>query len=49
MKEEENKLELPLSIASMSTLNTHGGAWSNRKEMWILEEKRLLFATRAKN
>lgn len=45
MKEEENKLEKPLSLASMSTLNT-GGAWTNRREMWILEEKRLLFSTK---
>lgn len=31
----------------MSTLNTHNGAWSNREEMWIYEERRLLFATKA--
>ena len=45
MKEEENRLEEPLSVASMTTLNTHGGAWTNRNEMWILEDKRLLFTT----
>jgi lipase chaperone LimK len=44
--EEENRLEEPLSNASMSTLNTHYGALTNREEMWILEDRRLLFATK---
>ena len=43
---EENRLEEPLSSASMSTLNTRNGAWTNRDEMWILEDRRLLFATK---
>ena len=30
----------------MATLNTHNGAWSNREEMWVLEDRRLLFATK---
>lgn len=30
----------------MNTLNTHNGAWTNREEMWILEDRRLLFATK---
>lgn len=46
-KEEENTLEEPLSYAAMNTLNTHQGAWSNREEMWILEDRRLLFATKS--
>ena len=33
----------------MSTLNTHGGAWTNRREMWILDDKRLLFTTTSDN
>jgi hypothetical protein len=45
-KVEENTLEEPLSHASMNSLNTHQGAWSNREEMWILEDRRLLFATK---
>lgn len=44
--EEENRLEEPLSQASMASLNTHYGAWTNREEMWILEDRRLLFATK---
>jgi len=44
--EEENKLEEPLSQSAMSTLNTHNGAWTNREEMWVLEDRRLLFATK---
>jgi hypothetical protein len=46
MAEEENKLEDPLSSAAMSTLNTKNGAWSNREEVWVLEDRRLLFATK---
>ncbi|CDW91526.1 UNKNOWN [Stylonychia lemnae] len=46
MKEEENLLEEPLQHAAMNTLNTHYGAWTNREEMWILEDRRLLFATK---
>lgn len=30
----------------MNSLNTHYGAWTNREEMWILEDRRLLFATK---
>jgi hypothetical protein len=30
----------------MESLNTHQGAWTNREEMWILEDRRLLFATK---
>jgi len=30
LAEEENKPEEPLKQAAMATLNTHGGAWSNR-------------------
>ena len=45
-KVEENQLEEPLSYASMNSLNTHQGAWTNREEMWILEDRRLLFATK---
>jgi hypothetical protein len=30
----------------MDTLNTKQGAWTNREEMWILEDRRLLFATK---
>lgn len=28
--EEENRPDEPLQNAAMPTLNTHGGAWSNR-------------------
>lgn len=31
----------------MSTLNTRNGAWTNREEMWTLEDKRLLFTTKS--
>ena len=31
----------------MQTLNTHNGAWTNREEMWILEDRRLLFSTKS--
>jgi len=31
---------------AMQSLNTHNGAWTNREEMWTLEDKRLLFATK---
>jgi hypothetical protein len=47
--EEENKLEEPLNQAAMATLNTHNGAWTNREEMWIFEDRRLLFATKTEN
>lgn len=46
LKEEENQLEEPLLYAAMNTLNTHHGAWTNREEMWILEDRRLLFSTK---
>ena len=45
--EEENRLEEPLNEAAMASLNTHNGAWTNREGMWILEDRRLLFATKA--
>jgi hypothetical protein len=47
IKQEENNLEPPLSFASMDTLNTQYGAWTNREELWILEDRRLLFATKS--
>jgi hypothetical protein len=31
----------------MESLNTHNGAWTNREEMWILTDRRLLFATKS--
>lgn len=31
----------------MHTLNTHNGAWTNREEMWVFEDRRLLFATKS--
>lgn len=43
---EENQLQEPLSYAAMDTLNTKQGAWTNREEMWILEDRRLLFSTK---
>jgi len=43
--DENNQLDDPLSTASMTTLNTHNGSWTNREEVWILEDRRLLFAT----
>ena len=30
----------------MSSLNTHGGAWSNRQGMWPLSEKRIVFTSK---
>lgn len=30
----------------MNTLNTQNGAWTNREEMWVLEDRRLLFSTK---
>jgi hypothetical protein len=30
----------------MSSLNTHGGAWTNRSGMWPLSEKRLVFTSK---
>lgn len=47
MLEEEGKLEEPLSSASMSTLNTHNGAWTNREEKWTIEDKKMLFTTKS--
>jgi hypothetical protein len=44
--EEENRLEVPLAQNAMQTLNTQNGAWTNREETWIMEDKRLLFATK---
>lgn len=49
IQEENNRLEEPLAMASMQTLNTHHGAWTNREEMWALEDKRLLFSTKTLN
>jgi hypothetical protein len=31
----------------MSTLNTHNGAWTNREEMWTIEDKKMLFTTKS--
>ena len=31
----------------MQSLNNRHGAWSNREEMWIFEDRRLLFATKS--
>jgi hypothetical protein len=45
--EEEGRLEGPLSQASMTSLNTKGGAWTNREELWTLEDKRMLFTTKS--
>lgn len=42
--EEENRGEEPLGQAAMQSLNTHGGAWSNRAGMWPLSERRLIFS-----
>lgn len=42
--EEENHPEEPLKGAAMSTLNTHGGAWSNRQGMWPISERRMIFS-----
>lgn len=44
--EEENRLEVPLALNAMQSLNTQNGAWTNREETWIMEDKRLLFATK---
>ena len=44
--EEENRGEEPLGGAAMSSLNTHNGAWSNRKGMWPLSERRLVFTSK---
>lgn len=30
----------------MSSLNTHNGAWSNRKGTWPLSEKRFIFSSK---
>ena len=49
MLEEENRPEEPLKAAAMHTLNTHGGAWSNRAGMWPVSEKRLIFASKKEN
>ena len=47
MLEEENKLAEPLEDAAMFTLNSHQGAWTNREEIWVLRDRRLLFATKS--
>jgi hypothetical protein len=44
--EEENRPEEPLKQAAMQSLNTHGGAWSNRQGMWPLSERRLVFSSK---
>ena len=44
--EEENRLDAPLTMAAMHSLNTQNGAWTNREEMWIFEDRRLLFSTK---
>jgi hypothetical protein len=46
LAEEENRPEEPLGQAAMQSLNTHGGAWSNRQGMWPLSEKRLIFSAK---
>jgi len=45
--DENNKMEDPLEEVAMQSLNTHGGAWTNREEVWILEDRRLLFSTKS--
>lgn len=45
LKDQENKIEEPLSCSAMESLNTHLGAWTNREEVWVIEERRLLFST----
>eukprot|EP00350_Pseudokeronopsis_sp_OXSARD2_P007157 CAMPEP_0170547380 /NCGR_PEP_ID=MMETSP0211-20121228/5773_1 /TAXON_ID=311385 /ORGANISM="Pseudokeronopsis sp., Strain OXSARD2" /LENGTH=156 /DNA_ID=CAMNT_0010852395 /DNA_START=643 /DNA_END=1116 /DNA_ORIENTATION=- len=45
--EEENKLDDVLSGSAMASLNTKNGAWTNREEKWVLEDRRLLFATKS--
>jgi hypothetical protein len=44
--EEENRPDEPLGHAAMPTLNTHGGAWSNRQGMWPLAERRMVFTSK---
>jgi hypothetical protein len=45
-KDDQNNL-VPdvLKESAMSTLDTKQGAWSNREEQWVIEERRLLFST----
>lgn len=45
--DEENRLEDVLSHSAMPTLNTKNGAWTNREEKWVLEDRRLLFSTKS--
>ena len=45
LKDQKNDLEEPLAESAMETLNTHSGAWTNREEVWVIEERRLLFST----
>ena len=42
-KAEEESTKEPLKTAAMQSLNTHGGAWSNRQGVWPLSERRLIF------
>ncbi len=44
MAEDENKPEEPLKQAAMASLNTHGGAWSNRQGQWPLNERKMIFS-----
>ena len=44
--EEENRGIEPLRQAAMQSLNTHGGAWSNRQGQWPISERRLIFSTK---
>lgn len=46
MAEDENRGEERLKTAAMQSLNTHGGAWSNRQGTWPLSERRLIFASK---
>jgi hypothetical protein len=46
LAEEENRPEEPLGQAAMQSLNTHGGAWSNRQGMWPLSDRRLIFTSK---
>jgi hypothetical protein len=42
--EDDNRPEEPLKYSAMASLNTHGGAWSNRQGQWPISERRMIFA-----
>jgi hypothetical protein len=44
--EDENRGIEPLKQAAMQSLNTHGGAWSNRQGQWPVSERRLIFSSK---